>query len=398
MHAVAGEKVEVHRPVELGLKRTVSCQKRISWEIQTQFSFLFQRFTISIFSSATLFLYDTSSLPNSLGISYMVLDNVNPSSGARDHAQVIWNERLAAEARQSAQIWFREDCGLEFDWTSAALVNNSVESTLAVLARTEGVIAGLRVVEVVVDEFQENLTWSSVIDDGEFVEAGTVIGHLSGSVRAVLQIERVILNVLGRLSGVATATRQLVETIQETSCRIYDTRKTVPGWRLLDKYAVRCGGGFNHRIGLYDAILIKDNHLAAIQENGLSPADAVHRSRKFIFKTFPSSRANQMVVEIEVDSLNQFVDVLPAGPDIVLLDNMSVDELRQAVALRGSSAPGVILEASGGITLENISQIARSGVDRISTGAPTHSSVWLDIGLDWNALSCANTESNRSES
>jgi len=237
-----------------------------------------------------------------------------------------------------------------------------------------------------------------VIDDGEFVEAGTVIGHLSGSVRAVLQIERVILNVLGRLSGVATATRQLVETIQETSCRIYDTRKTVPGWRLLDKYAVRCGGGFNHRIGLYDAILIKDNHLAAIQENGLSPADAVHRSRKFIFKTFPSSRANQMVVEIEVDSLNQFVDVLPAGPDIVLLDNMSVDELRQAVALRGSSAPGVILEASGGITLENISQIARSGVDRISTGAPTHSSVWLDIGLDWNALSCANTESNRSES
>ncbi len=327
----------------------------------------------------------------------MVLDNVNPSSGTRDHVQIVWDERLVAEVRQSAQVWFREDCGLEFDWTSAALVDKSTESKLAVLARTDGVIAGLRVVEVVVDEFQENLVWSSVINDGDCVEAGTVIGYLSGSVRSILQIERVLLNVLGRLSGVATATRQLVEAIQETSCRIYDTRKTVPGWRLLDKYAVRCGGGFNHRIGLYDAILIKDNHLAAIQEKGLSPADAVRRSREFIFKTFPSGRANQMVVEIEVDSLDQFVDVLPSGPDIVLLDNMSVDELRQAVVLRGSDAPHVILEASGGITLGNISQIARSGVDRISTGAPTHTSVWLDIGLDWDALSCARTRSDRSK-
>ena len=148
-----------------------------------------QRVTTSIFSCATAFLYDTSSLPNSLGISYMVLDNVNPSLRARDHAQVVWNERLVAEVRQSAQIWFREDCGLEVDWTSAALVDKSTESRLAVLARTEGVIAGLRVVEVVVDEFQENLVWSSVVDDGDFVEPGTVIGHLSGSVRSILQIE-----------------------------------------------------------------------------------------------------------------------------------------------------------------------------------------------------------------
>jgi nicotinate-nucleotide pyrophosphorylase (carboxylating) len=188
------------------------------------------------------------------------------------------------------------DCGLEVDWTSAALVNKSTESSLTVLARTDGVIAGLRVVEVVVDEFQENLVWSSVIDEGDCVEAGTVIGHLSGSLRSILQIERVLLNVLGRLSGVATTTRHLVEAIQETPCRIYDTRKTVPGWRLLDKYAVFCGGGFNHRIGLYDAILIKDNHLAAIRENGLSPADAVRRSREFISKTFPSCRADQMVI------------------------------------------------------------------------------------------------------
>lgn len=324
----------------------------------------------------------------------MGLDSVDPSPGARDHAQVVWNERLVAEVRQSAQLWFREDCGLEVDWTSAALVDETIERSLAVTARTDGVIAGLRVIEVVVDEFQENLVWSSVIDDGDCVEAGTVIGHLSGSVRSILQVERVILNVLGRLSGVATTTRDLVEAIQETTCRIYDTRKTVPGWRLLDKYAVCCGGGFNHRIGLYDAILIKDNHLAAIHENGLSPADAVRRSREFIFKTFPASRANQMVVEIEVDSLNQLAAVLPSEPDIVLLDNMTVEELRQAVALRGDNAPDVILEASGGIMLENIFDVAKSGIDRISTGAPTHTSSWIDIGLDWDGVSFLNRKNS----
>ena len=320
----------------------------------------------------------------------MVLPTVNLLPGARDHVQVVWNEHLAAEVRHSARIWLREDCGLEVDWTSAALVDKTIERRRAVTARTDGVIAGLRVVEVVVDEFRENLVWSSVIDDGECVEADTVIGYLSGSVRSILQIERVILNVLGRLSGVATTTRHLVEAIQETPCRIYDTRKTVPGWRLLDKYAVHCGGGFNHRIGLYDAILIKDNHLAAIRENDLSPADAVRRSREFIFQTFSPNRANQMVVEIEVDSLNQLADVLPSEPDIVLLDNMSVEELHQAVALRESSASEVILEASGGIMLENILDVAKSGVDRISTGAPTHKSSWIDIGLDWDAVSFSN--------
>jgi nicotinate-nucleotide pyrophosphorylase (carboxylating) len=353
-----------------------------------------RRGRISISSRALPFHYDMSFVPNSLGTSYMVLHTANLPAGSRDHVQVVWNEYLAAEVRHSAHIWFREDCGLEVDWTSAALVDETIERSLAVTARTDGVIAGLRVIEVVVDEFQENLVWSSVIDDGDCVEAGTVIGHLSGSVRSILQVERVILNVLGRLSGVATTTRDLVESIQETTCRIYDTRKTVPGWRLLDKYAVCCGGGFNHRIGLYDAILIKDNHLAAIHENGLSPADAVRRSREFIFKTFPASRANQMVVEIEVDSLNQLAAVLPSEPDIVLLDNMTVEELRQAVALRGDNAPDVILEASGGIMLENIFDVAKSGIDRISTGAPTHTSSWIDIGLDWDGVSFLNRKNS----
>ena len=317
----------------------------------------------------------------------MVLHTVNPTPRARDHAQVVWSERLAAEARLSAQAWFREDYGFEIDWTSAAIVDKGIQRSLTISPRTSGVIAGLRAVEVVVNEFQEDLAWVSVVDDGDSVEAGSVIGRLAGSVRSILQIERVILNVLGRLSGVATTTRQLVEIIQETPCRIYDTRKTVPGWRLLDKYAVHCGGGFSHRVGLYDAILIKDNHLSAIRENGLSPADAVRKAREFVFQTFPISRAEQMVVEIEVDSLSQLADVLPSAPDIVLLDNMSCEELGRAVTLRESKAPDVILEASGGITRENITEIARSGVDRISTGVPTHTSSWLDVGLDWDTSS-----------
>ena len=317
----------------------------------------------------------------------MVLDTTNPLPGSRDHRQVAWNERFTAEVKQNAPMWFREDFGMETDWTSTALVPLAAESRLAIIARVEGVIAGLQAAEVVVKEFQESLVWSSVARDGDSVQSGAVVGYLSGSVRSILQIERVILNLLGRLSGIATTTRQFVEAVQKTSCRIYDTRKTVPGWRLLDKYAVRCGGGYNHRMGLYDAILIKDNHLAALRENGEFPAEAVRRSREFISRTFSPDRANEMVVEIEVDSLDQLADVLPAHPDIVLLDNMSVYELHQAVALRQENSLEIILEASGGITLENISTIAKSGVDRISTGAPTHTSSWLDIGLDWDSFS-----------
>ena len=325
--------------------------------------------------------------PNSLGMSTVVLDTMNQLPGSRDHRQVIWNERFTAEVKQNAPMWFREDFGMETDWTSTALVPLIAESRLAIIARVEGVIAGLQAAEVVVKEFQESLVWSSVARDGDSVQSGAVIGYLSGSVRSILQIERVILNLLGRLSGIATTTRQFVDAVQETSCRIYDTRKTVPGWRLLDKYAVRCGGGYNHRMGLYDAILIKDNHLAALREEGQFPAEAVRRSREFISQTFPPDRANEMVVEIEVDSLDQLANVLPAHPDIILLDNMSVYELHQAVVLRQENSPEIILEASGGITLENISAIAKSGVDRISTGAPTHTSSWLDIGLDWDSFS-----------
>jgi len=192
-----------------------------------------------------------------------------------------------------------------------------------------------------------------------------------------------VLNLLGRMSGIATATRRLVEAVAGTSCRVYDTRKTVPGWRLLDKYAVRAGGGWNHRTGLYEAILIKDNHLAACRAAGLLPADAVRRAREFVARTFPPSRVQAMVVEIEIDTVADLEPVLAAGPDVVLLDNMGPAELARCVETRNRVAPAVVLEASGGIRPETVAAIAATGVDRVSTGWPTHDGPWLDVALDW---------------
>jgi nicotinate-nucleotide pyrophosphorylase (carboxylating) len=157
----------------------------------------------------------------------------------------------------------------------------------------------------------------------------------------------------------------------------------VPGWRLLDKYAVRLGGGWNHRLGLYDAILIKDNHLAALAEDEVGPGEAVRRARAFVAKAFPPSRAATMVVEIELDGLEQFEAVLASGPDVILLDNMPPEVLAEAVASRDRAGSATVLEASGGVRLDTVTAIARSGVDRISTGWPTHHSPWLDVALDW---------------
>jgi nicotinate-nucleotide pyrophosphorylase (carboxylating) len=245
------------------------------------------------------------------------------------------------------------------------------------------VIAGLPAAAVVAHVADPHLVFQPRLDDGAAVAAGDTVATLAGSTRSVLAAERTVLNLLGRMSGVATAVRRLVDAVAGTRCRVYDTRKTVPGWRLLDKYAVRMGGGWNHRLGLADAILIKDNHLAAAAAEGVSPAEAVRRSRAFVGKTFPPERAAGMVVEVEIDSIDQLADVLDAGPDIVLLDNMPVAELVRCVALRNDRAPGVVLEASGGIRLDTVAAIAATGVDRVSTGWPTHDAPWLDVALDW---------------
>ncbi len=204
-----------------------------------------------------------------------------------------------------------------------------------------------------------------------------------------LTAERLVLNLLGRLSGIATLTRRYVEAVRGTTAGIYDTRKTTPGWRRLEKYAVGQGGGRNHRSGLFDAVLVKDNHLAfgrqqaAGHPDRYSPAEAVLRARQMLGQHSPQQPPAEIIVEIEVDTLNQLEEVLSAGPDIVLLDNMGPADLRRAVSLRDARSPAVELEASGRVDLESVREIAETGVERISVGALTHSAVWLDVGLDW---------------
>ena len=305
------------------------------------------------------------------------------SAVAPEFEQLAWSDRLADHVRRLAGDWLAEDLGHECDWTSLALVPATARSDLAVVARRSGVVAGLPAAAVVATAIDPTLRFTPLIEDGRGVTTGETVARLEGLTRSVLTAERTVLNLLGRLSGVATATRRLVDAAAGTDCRVYDPRKTVPGWRLLDKYATRAGGGWNHRLGLYDAILIKDNHLAALAGEGIAPAEAVRRARAFVAAAFRPERAAAMVVEIEIDGIAQLETVLAAEPDVVLLDNMQPDELAGCVALRDTKAPRVVLEASGGIRPETVAAIAATGVDRVSTGWPTHDAPWIDLALDW---------------
>jgi len=309
------------------------------------------------------------------------------SAPCREFRQSAWDEHLAAHVAARAREWLAEDLGHECDWTSIATIDREATASLAVVCRGPGVIAGLEAAGVVAGVADEQLEWRPAVADGAEVAAGETVATLAGPTRSILAAERVVLNMIGRMSGVATATRRLVDAVAGTGCRVYDTRKTVPGWRLLDKLATRLGGGWNHRHGLHDAILIKDNHLAALAANGSSPADAVRKARGFIAAAFPTGRAEAMVVEVEVDSLAQLENVLSAGPDIVLLDNMPHATLAEAVAIRDRmTEPNglrVTLEASGGIRPETVRAVADTGVDRVSSGWPTHHAPWLDVALDW---------------
>jgi nicotinate-nucleotide pyrophosphorylase (carboxylating) len=295
---------------------------------------------------------------------------------------VAWDEALVRDCCELVRLALREDVADERDWTSWAIVGADRRGAADIVARESGVIAGVRVVDLVLEEAGADACWRAAIEDGAPVDRGTVVGRLEGSARDLLTCERVALNFLGRLSGIATLASRYVAAVAGTKARLYDTRKTTPGWRRLEKYAVRCGGAFNHRTGLFDAVLIKDNHLALAGEAHLTPAQAVELARRAVAAEAPA-RAATMVLEVEVDTLEQLASVLAAGPDVVLLDNMGPDLLAQGVALRDARAPGVVLEASGGVRLETVGAIAASGVDRISVGAITHSASGLDLGLDW---------------
>lgn len=290
--------------------------------------------------------------------------------------------------RQLIDIACEEDLGAAGDITAPLLPQATADVVARVAVRQAGVICGLALGPVVCEAFAQRLGQplqfsaaerdGQAWQDGAAVAAGACVATVRGPLAAVLAAERTLLNFLGRLSGVATLTRQYVEAAQQVAptVKILDTRKTVPGWRQLDKYAVRVAGGHNHRIGLYDAVLIKDNHLAGIPVARLAATLEEQLGRITNTPAF---------IEVEVDTLEQLAEVCRVPDvDIVLLDNFTLEQLRAAVALRDAhSLRGKLaLEASGGITLESVAQVAATGVERISVGALTHSAPGLDIGLD----------------
>jgi nicotinate-nucleotide pyrophosphorylase (carboxylating) len=254
------------------------------------------------------------------------------------------------------------------DVTTETFVPGDARATARFVVKEPGVICGLGVAEVVFSELDPSLHFDSFVPDGAPVSPVGVVAEVRGATRSILMGERTALNLLQRMSGIATATSRYVAAVAETGATIVDTRKTAPGLRALDKYAVRCGGGSNHRFSLSDGVLLKDNHLVAM---GDSLAAALRSARQAVPHTIR--------VEVEVDRLDQIEPALEGGADIILLDNMGPEDLRRAVELIAGRA---LTEASGGITLESVREVARSGVDLISVGALTHSVRALDIGLD----------------
>ena len=264
-----------------------------------------------------------------------------------------------------------EDVGTG-DATTLACIPAQSQSTAVMVARESLVLAGLDLAVETFLSLSPNLTIRRLAIDGHRLDPGQPALEVSGSTRAILTGERVALNFIQRLSGVATQTARYVEAVAGTSAQIIDTRKTTPGWRRFEKYAVACGGGTNHRIGLFDLILIKDNHLAALAgELPNAVAAAVNRARTM----YPDLK-----VEVEADNLAQVRHAVDAGADIVLLDNMALSDLREAVAIIAGRAK---TEASGGITLSTVRGVAETGVDLISVGALTHSARAVDLGLDF---------------
>ena len=260
-----------------------------------------------------------------------------------------------------------EDLGRAGDVTSLATIDAGARFAAVFAARKDGRVAGLDCARLAVKALDPTASFEVVTPDGADAAPGAVLARVEGNARALLSAERVALNLLGRLSGIATLTRAYVRAVEGTGATITDTRKTTPGLRALEKYAVRCGGGVSHRFGLDDAILIKDNHVAACGSVG----EAVRRAKAFA--------GHLMKVEVEVDGLDQLAEALAQAPDVIMLDNFSLEDMRTAVHAVAGRA---VLEASGGVTLETVRAIAETGVNVISVGALTHSAPALDVGLD----------------
>jgi nicotinate-nucleotide pyrophosphorylase (carboxylating) len=304
------------------------------------------------------------------------------SEACRRLVELAWEEDLGPRLDS-----FHEMPG---DVTSQAIIPAERTGQAVFVARAPGVVAGLPAVQLALSTVNTPLVKLELLaQDGARVQPGDRLAIVSGLIQLILMGERLALNFLQHLSGVATLTRRYLDAVASLPCQILDTRKTTPGWRLLEKYAVRCGGGHNHRMGLYDGILVKDNHLAALgigREAFKSSALALPSLTAKI--TDETGRLlgvfrGKDCLEIEVETLDQLDWAMSCFPKIILLDNMPLDQLREAVRLRNEKARHIFLEASGGVTLDTVRAIAETGVDRISVGALTHSAPALDIALDY---------------
>ncbi len=285
--------------------------------------------------------------------------------------------------KEIVQLAIKEDIGTG-DITSRIFIPEGSESEGVLIAKETGIVAGLPVAGYVLSQIDKDLLLTVNIEDGSRVEKGSVIASVKGLTLSLLSAERLVLNFLQRLSGIATVTNNFAERVKGYESQILDTRKTTPGWRYLEKYAVKIGGGANHRMGLYDQILIKDNHIKIMEskkENG-DISSLVKKAREQV--------ANEVLIEVEVEELCQINDMVDAGVDIILFDNMAPSKINEAVEMvkefenrraAGTSRP-ILTEASGNITIENVEEYAKAGVDRISVGMITHSARALDISFD----------------
>jgi len=269
------------------------------------------------------------------------------------------------------RLAIREDLG-SGDLTSSSVLSRKAKARGTFRVKEDGIIAGLPLMPVIFRHINRNVTFTALTEDGRMAISGAHIAHVTGPAISILSGERVSLNFLQRLSGIATLAARYVEKVRDTNVDVLDTRKTTPGWRYLEKYAVRVGGGKNHRMGLYDRVLIKDNHLRLSAHQPI--AEAVNRARTMC----PPGT----VIEVEAENLAQAQEALSAGADIIMLDNMSTELMAEAVKMIRSAPVVPVIEASGGVTLENARAIAETGVDWISVGELTHSSRALDIALD----------------
>jgi len=276
------------------------------------------------------------------------------------------NTGYLSQIEKIIDIALKEDLG-PGDITTSAIIDPSIKGKARLLAKEEIILAGIEVFSRVLSRLDPEIVVECTYYDGDVVPNGDVIGTVRGSMRGILSGERTALNFIQRLSGIATLTRRYVDKTDPSRVRVIDTRKTTPGLRILEKYAVRMGGGTNHRFGLFDGVLIKDNHIAA--------AGSISKALKKIRGKVPHT----LKIEVEVEDIKGVEEAIGAGADAILLDNMSLEEMREGVSIAGGR---VLLEASGGVTLESIEEISKTGIDLISVGAITHSARAVDISLE----------------